>query len=208
MLPFPIINKLTERPSENTIITFLKTGGTLTKTNINESPNDFFTESYNAIQFNSGSANIQVGSGGIPAIWQIGNSTNFRIETYVKLSNTGTKILCGNLQNNGTGSWWMVLNNVFQNSTAVALDGFSTTGAVQRFHFTGMTTLPINVWNHIVLERIGSTITCYINGTSIGSLTMTLGFQTHSNAFRVGDSTDNAYSFNGIIDSFKMTMNA
>lgn len=210
MLPFPRLIQYGNStvPSENIIITFLKTGGTLTKTNINESPTDYYTHSYNAIQFNSGQASIQVGSNGIPAIWQIGNSTNFRIETYVKLTNTSAKILCGNLNNsNGSGSWWLTINNVYQVSAAISLDGYSTTGAIQRFRFTGMTTLPINVWNQIVLERIGSTLTCYINGTSIGSTTMTLGFQVNSNAFRVGNSVDNAYSFNGIIDSFHMTMN-
>lgn len=36
MLPFPIISQRTVIPEENTIITFLKTGGTVTKTNINE----------------------------------------------------------------------------------------------------------------------------------------------------------------------------
>jgi len=207
MLPFPIISQRTVLPGENTIITFLKTGGTVTKTNINEAPNDFYTESYNAIQFNTGSANIQVGSGGIPPIWQIGNSTDFRIETYVKLTNTSTKILCGNLQNNGTGSWWLVLNNTFAPASVVALDGYSTTGAVQRFHFTSMTTLPINAWHHIVVERIGTNLTCTIDGNLLGTLTMTLGFQSQANPFRVGDSTDNAYPFNGIIDSFKITMN-
>lgn len=206
MLPFPIISKRTVRPPENTIITMLKTGGPLTLTNVNVSPNDYHTESFNAIQFNQGISNIQVGTGGIPSIWQIGNNTDFTIETYVKLTGTSTRILCGNLQNNGTGSWWMVLNNTFAPASAIALDGYSTTGAVQRFHFTTLTTLPSGVWHHIVLKRTGTSLTCTLNGTLLGTLTMTLGFQQHPNAFRVGDSTDNAYPFNGVIDSFTMKM--
>ncbi|UYE98977.1 LamG domain protein [Xanthomonas phage XbC2] len=208
MLPFPIISKTTIVPSENTIITLLKTGGTLIESNINKTPTDFYTESYNAIQFKPTSAKIQVGSSGIPSIWQIGNSTNFIIETYIKLSSTGTRILCGNLQNNGTGSWWMVINNTFQDNSVVALDGFSTTGSVQRFHFTNQATISPNTWHHIKLQRLGTNLTCEVDGVLIGTLTMTLGFMNQSNPFTVGDSTDNAYPFNGIIDSFNITMSS
>lgn len=208
MLPFSMISKIGSVPSENTIITVLKQGGTLTNTNVTVSPtSDFKTASYNAIRFNTGSANIQVGTSGIPSIWQIGNSTNFKIETYVKLTNTQTKILCGNLNNNGTGSWWLVLNNTFQSACAVALDGIMSNGTAQRFHFTSMQTLTANVWHYIVLQRVGTTLTCTVDGSSIGSFTMNTGFQAQNNPFRVGDSTDNAYPFNGVIDSFKITMN-
>lgn len=206
MLPFPIINQLTVLPPGNTILSFLSTGGTLSEVNINDKPTDFITQSYNAIQFNSGTSYIQVGSSSIPSIWQIGNNTDFKIETYVKLTGTSTRILCGNLRNNGTGSWWVVLNNTFQDSSVVALDGFSTTGAVQRFHFTNQAQLTSGIWHHVVLERIGTSLTCTLDGVLLGTLTMTLGFQSHSNPFRVGDSTDNAYPFNGIIDSFTMNM--
>lgn len=207
MFPLPIINQ-TPIIQVNTIISFLSAQGTLTKIGIDEKPTDYFTASLNALKFaNSTSSKIQVGTSGVPAAWQIANNTNFVIETYVKLPDTSTRILCGNLNNSGTGSWWVVLNNTFGTACQVAMDGFSTTGSVQRFHLgTSPSTLAINTWHHIVITRNGSTFQVVLNGTSLGTLIMSLGFQNHSNPFTVGNSTDNAYNFNGSIDSFHMTM--
>lgn len=208
MFPLPIINQ-TPIIQVNTIISFLSAQGTLTKVGIDEKPTDYFTASLNALKFaNDTSSKIQVGTSGVPAAWQIANNTNFVIETYVKLPDTSTRILCGNLNNNaGSGSYWLTLNNTFGTSCQLSMDGYSTTGAVQRFRFgTTTTKLPINTWNHIVITRNGSTLEVVLNGTSLGTLTMSLGFQNHSNPFTVGNSTDNAYNFNGSIDSFHMTM--
>lgn len=212
MLPFPIISN-NNVVKTNTIIKYLKdtTGLTVSVVggaNILYNPSPFYyTDGYNAVRYIAGTSYIQVGSGGVPAPFQIGDSTNFKIETYLYLTGSTTQMLIGNLNNNlGTGSYWLTLNNTYQVQSQISLDGYSTTGAVQRFRFgttAGSTTLPKDTWIKIKLERVGTLLSFYINDIQVGaSQTMNLGFNPSGNTYRIGLSSDGAYQLLGAIDSF------
>lgn len=170
----------------------------------------FYTNGYNAVRFMAAPSKIEIGTGGIPAALVIGDSTDFVIQGYVYLTGTSTQMLIGNLINGtGTGSFWVTLNNTFGVSSQISLDGYSTTGAVQRFRFgtTGSTKIPTDTWVHIKLERVGTNLSFYIDNVQVGaSQSMTLGFMnTSSNILCIGSSVDNTYQLLGAIDSFTMS---
>lgn len=214
MFPLPIISN-TASVRTNTIISYLQDYTAVpitvqgTPGNILYEPSTlYYTDGYNAIRILSATSYVQIGTGGLPLSLRIGNNTNFTIETYVYLTGNTTQMLIGNLVNaTGTGDYWITLNNTFQVSSQISLDGYSTTGSVQRFRFgttAGSTTIPINTWVKIKLERIGSLLSFYLNDVQVGSSqTMTLGFSsTSSNILKIGNSTDNVYQLLGAIDSF------
>lgn len=172
------------------------------------SPSNFVTYRNNAIQF-AVPGYIQLSTSGVPLVYQILNSTDFVIESNVYLTSTATQILVGNLNNNsGTGSYWVTLNNVFGAASQISIDGYSTTGAVQRFRFgVGSTKLPVNTWFKIKLQRVGTNLSFWLNDVQVGaSQTMTLGFASSGNALRIGNSTDGAIPLIGIIDNYRMVM--
>jgi|SRR6478609_6442249 len=213
MIPFARIVKYgnTSYDNPNKIISVLQNqmhDFVVKSSNINVTPTNFVTSQNNAIQFPA-SGYLQIGSGGVPSVFSIGNSTNFVIESNVYLTSTATQILVGNLNNNlGTGSYWVTLNNVFGAASQISLDGYSTTGSVQRFRFgVGSTKLPINTWFKIKLQRVGTNLSFWLNDVQIGtSQVMSLGFSSSSNTLRIGNSTDNAIPLIGIIDNYRMTM--
>ncbi|HDR2377138.1 TPA: hypothetical protein QCH88_004385 [Enterobacter asburiae] len=150
---------------------------------------------------NNANAFIKIGDG-LPVDTRIGDATNFYIDTHVKLRSNAPQMLIGNLRNsNGTGSYWITLNNTFQVASQISLDGYDTAGAVQRFRF-GTGTLPLNTWLHIRLQRIGAELKFYLNGTQVGATqTMQKGFGGNTtNQLYVGKTTDNAFLMNGLID--------
>ena len=152
---------------------------------------------------NNTNAFIKIGDG-LPVSTRIGNTTNFYIDSYIKLRSTAPQILVGNLKNSdGTGSYWVTLNNTFQVASQISIDGYDTTGVVQRFRF-GTGTLPINTWLHLRLERVGTQLKFFINGAQVGATqTMTKGFGgSAANQLYVGKSSDNAFLLNGLIDDF------
>ncbi len=152
---------------------------------------------------NNANAFIKIGDG-LPVGTRIGDAADFYIDTYIKLRSNASQMLIGNLRNsNGTGSYWLTLNNTFQVASQISLDGYDTTGAVQRFRF-GTGTLPLNTWLHIRLQRVGTELKFYLNGTQIGATqTMTKGFGGNSaNQLYVGKTTDDAFLMNGLIDDF------
>ncbi len=172
------------------------------------SPSNFVTSRNNAIQF-AVSGYIQLSTSGVPMVYQILDSTDFVIESNVYLTSTATQILVGNLNNNvGTGSYWVTLNNVFGTASQISIDGYSTTGSVQRFRFgVGSTKLPVNTWFKIKLQRVGTNLSFWLNDVQVGaSQTMTLGFAASGNALRIGNSTDGAIPLIGIIDNYRMAM--
>lgn len=164
---------------------------------------------WDAIRFLSGTPSVQIGAGGVPLALEIGDSTDFVIESYLYLSSTSVQMLIGNLSNSaGTGSYWLTLNNTFGVQSQVSLDGTSTSGTIQRFRFgtTGDVKLPVDRWIHIKLQRIGSSLSFYLDGVQVGaSQVMTMGFRNVStNVMRIGCSSDSAYPLRGAIDSFRM----
>lgn len=211
MLPFPIISN-TDVPKVNKIVQYLKNSTGLSVTvaggaNIQYDPSTlYYTEPYNSIRFLANPAYVQVGSSGVPAAFQILDGTNFKIETYLYLTGTTPQMLVGNLRNStGSGSYWITLNNTYQEQSQISLDGYSTTGAVQRFRF-GTGKLPTNTWFKLKLERVGTVLSFYINDSQVGSSqTMNFGFGTSGNVYRIGTSSDGEFQLLGAVDNFSFS---
>ena len=170
---------------------------------INLNPSTFTTSSNNAIEFNNGY--VQLSTQSIPTSYVIGNSTNFTIETNLYLRDTSVQMLIGNLSNSaGSGSYWITLNNTFQQACMVSIDGFNAS-TVNRYRFGAGLNIPINQWCTLKIERIGTVLSVYLNGTLVGSSqTMSVGFTNQTNPMRIGLTSDGAYPLNGIIDNFRI----
>jgi hypothetical protein len=97
----------------------------------------------------------------IPTNLQIGQG-NFTIDFWIYPIGTGAYSICGNLNDAlGDGSYWILINSTF---TGLQTVQFGSAGNAQ-YKF-GTTALPTNVWSNVILSRIGTTMTCYINGSS------------------------------------------
>ena len=97
----------------------------------------------------------------IPTNLRLGQG-NFTIDFWVYPNGTGTYSICGNLNDaDGGGSYWVIINSTYTGLHTVQF-GYAG-GAGYKF---GTTALPINVWSNVILSRIGTTMTCYINGSS------------------------------------------
>ena len=82
----------------------------------------------------------------------------------------------------------------------------STTGSSWNINTTaGVVTF--NQWNHVALVRSGSTVTCYLNGTSIYSGTLSGTLYNPADAFSVGALAANGYGpFNGYISNARLVI--
>jgi len=101
----------------------------------------------------------------IPTNLQLGQG-NFTIDFWVYPNGTGTYSICGNLNDaDGGGSYWVIINSTYNGLHTVQFGyaGLFDSGNGYKF---GTTALPINVWSNVILSRIGTTMTCYINGSS------------------------------------------
>ena len=95
----------------------------------------------------------------VPTDLRIGQG-DFTIDFWIRPSGTGAYGICGNLDDNtGNGSYWVLINSTF---TGLQTVQFGSNGNSQ-FKF-GSTALPANVWSNVILTRIGTVMTCYING--------------------------------------------
>ena len=64
----------------------------------------------------------------------------------------------------------------------------------------------LNTWSHVAVVRSGTTITVYLNGVSVGSVTKSDNF-SDGYCF-IGKYTSNALYFNGFIDEFRISQSA
>lgn len=74
-------------------------------------------------------------------------------------------------------------------------------GGVWAYATTGGVTT--NVWQHVAMVRSGSSITFYVNGSTVGSITNSTNFDTP--ALRIGASYSISYPFAGYIDEVRLT---
>lgn len=216
MIPFPRMTQYGNVVGTNTIISNIEshslqsvTLSSLDRNILDTRPSLYFSASLNAIHFKSASY-VQISSTGMPSYYNIQNSTDFYIETYVYLTSTQTMMLCGNLNNNtGSGNYWITLNNTFQQSSQISLDGYDINNTVQRFRFGLNQTLPVNTWTKIRLQRASSVLSFYLNDVLVeNSVSMPNGFRnTSTNAFRIGETSDGVYPLSACIDSFRFIVN-
>ena len=148
-----------------------------------------------SIQFDGTNDYVSLGSS-VPANLRIGDG-DFTIEFWVYTGGTSTYAICGNLNDsNGDGSYWVILNSTF---TGLHTVQFGRIGTSSKF---GTTTLPTNAWTNIILSRIGTTMICYINGSSYSTPATVNNFAGSFNIdYLLGISKSNtsfsAYPLNG-----------
>lgn len=65
-------------------------------------------------------------------------------------------------------------------------------------------TVPTNTWAHIAVVKNGTTVTAYLNGTSVGSATDTRTYSLSTNASIGADTVPSSY-FVGYMDDFRIT---
>jgi len=65
-------------------------------------------------------------------------------------------------------------------------------------------TISVNTWYHVAINRTGSAIRTYLNGTLGGTATSSLGVLANSNSPRIGGDSD-LYSMNGWISNVRIT---
>ncbi len=110
---------------------------------------------------------------------------DFTIECWIRITGVGTRIATNRLNaGSSAGTWsWIVLNNSTTFTEVVTGEpGVSV-------NFT--TPLVNNTWYHVAAVRISGNITFYLNGTSVGSGSLTTNFNNSSNSLDFGWDKDN-----------------
>lgn len=79
------------------------------------------------------------------------------------------------------------------NGSSWGLNATSATGAIA-----------LNAWSHVAIVRNGTTVSCYVNGTSVCSGTLSGTIADAAGAFYIGCGID-ANPFVGYLDEFRMT---
>ena len=62
-----------------------------------------------------------------------------------------------------------------------------------------------SAWHHIAVVRVGTTVTCYVDGTSIGTGTDATNYNNVSNVFRIGANPEWTAFADGWIDEFRIS---
>lgn len=144
---------------------------------------------------------------GVPAGMAIRANTDFRIEMDVKtnLANAFQMLFGDLVDNSGTGTYWVAINNTYEATNMVSLDclGVGLGGIyTKRFRFgLGATKFPHGVVKRLVIKRVSGVITASLDGVAFPeSYTDNSGFAPVSNTpFAIGGSSDNRYLFSGTI---------
>jgi hypothetical protein len=158
-----------------------------------------FDEYGSSAYFNGTSANLlSTFSGAIASI-----SGDFTIECWVRLD---TATLSGG-SNRAIYSFTNTTANAARPMILLTNDTapkplFYTTSTL----LTASSGFAVNQWHHFATVRNGSTVTLYINGTSVGS--MTYSTTIVPDAFRIGNSVGSAGWYSGHMQDFVITMEA
>ena len=120
----------------------------------------------------------------------------------------------------GTGNFtfegWFYASSLSGSDSIVFSAGNSGFGCILRsnaivtfqsfvaYNNTFSTTLSNNTWYYIAISRTGSTITCYLNGTSIGSASNSTNY-AQSTVGAIGADETGGSKFNGYINNLRIT---
>jgi len=137
-------------------------------------------------------------------------SGNFTIEMWVYpvSGNSGIRGLFGKRSTTNVGPLIAYIDS--SGALTVNAANTSATGGNWTVSFTSSTTVSNNQWTYIAVVRNGTTLTAYINGTSVGSSTSlgSAALLQNSSAFTIGSTiTDASYTpyFGGYMDEIRVT---
>lgn len=160
----------------------------------------------------TGTKNAYYTKPGVPSGLVIQAGKDFHIEMDVKTNSANApQMLFGDLvDSNGSGTYWVTINNTYQVSCMVSLDclgaglGISST---KRFRFgLGTTKFPHGVVKRLVIKRVSGVISASLDGVAFPeTYTDNSGFAPVSNTpFAIGGSSDGKYLFSGTIANVKL----
>jgi hypothetical protein len=120
---------------------------------------------------------------------------NFTIECWFYKNSSGVYGgLFGNYTTNASSNWTVQLAS--SNTIVWYYDSAGSS-------ITSSTTVSASQWYHFAIVRNGSTLTMYLNGTSVGTATFSGAFGSASKPFLVG--VANGDCINGYIDDLRIT---
>jgi len=147
------------------------------------------------VKFGAGSLDLSAGSSG-SNLSRAGNaafalgSGNFEVDAQVYPVNFSANYDVMGVQNSGVGGWDLYINTsghpVWYNSSAGNI-------------LVGTGTLTLNAYNYVELDRSGSTVYMFVNGTLGGTATDSANYNDSTDTFHVGANSTAAGNGNGII---------
>lgn len=144
---------------------------------------------------------------GIPQTLLPGDANDFVLTARFTLLNQNTCELFGNLINgNGTGSFWITLNNTYIASSLLSIDGYDTSGNIWRARF-GSGKLTMNAPHLLSIERKSGMLKVSLDGVTYPSVAMPKGFAlTYGYPLAIGATADAALKLTGKVEQFDYTV--
>lgn len=99
---------------------------------------------------------------------------DFTMEAWVYKAATGSMAVVDSFTSGGSGTFGFSIQDT-------TISGYQTNVLAYTFTYS----LSLNAWQHIAFVRSGTTLTCYVNGVSIGSQSNSANF-TSSNSIIIG----------------------
>lgn len=148
-----------------------------------------------AIQFNGSTGYIGVADNANIRF----NAGDFTLEGWIYITNyTYANVL---FSKGGSGNDWALATYPSTGKLYFALDATD-------YLYTTTPQVPLNTWTHIAAVRSGNTITLYLNGANVGTITFTGSF-TSTGELRLGRGRNSSSNyFNGYISNARATKSA
>lgn len=132
---------------------------------------------------------------------------DFTCESWVYLNAIGARQTIAFINGNASGFAALSFNILANGKLSCAM---SETGSTWKFEdITGLgTALSTNTWYHVAVVRNGATITVYLNGSSIGTYSLTAATTSLMTTYtlnQIGVYNTSNYRMNGYIDDLRIT---
>ena len=181
-------------------------GGSYTFDYTDATSHPFYLSSLQDGKWNSKAYSVQFdGTGDYLAVTGGNNydfgTGDFTIEGYFyTTNNNGTIASSQNYYTGGNNGNWLIR---ISSATQVAFASYDGTGNEEYTEFT--VSYQTNTWHHFAFVRSGTTLTCYLDGSSAGTLTVSKSLSDGSNGIFIGeDPADLNPDFNGKISNFRI----
>lgn len=122
---------------------------------------------------------------------------NITVEFWAYLSSASGLDVVVNIGNEAPARWSFAFNN---GAPVLDRSGSGTT--------TFGSAVSINTWHHVAFVRLSNTVSCYVNGVSVGTPTSMTGTIGNTSGFYVGAASNSANPFQGYISNLRVVTSA